>query len=208
MNSFNLPRNKIFGLKTVIGICLLFVFVSLQGCERSYHLKAHALEGYLHTPWGKFEFQRITSASQARDMQIRGWDSKWRAFLYADAGDVFVILPLNLQSTAFLGRKDSKYGYAQNYNLNIIASDTKILSKKGEFIGHALSHDINNQKFGKHGFRDYGGGGFIRSTGGRIGNPYRIVIPFNLSGDDFLVDVLVKATKDGYWELDIGVPAH
>ena len=208
MNSFNLPRNKIFGPKTVIGICLLFVFVSLQGCERRYRLKAHALEGYLYTPWGKFEFQRVTSARQASEMKLHGWRRTWRGFLYADAGDVFVVLPLTGQPTAFLGKKGSKYDYPIKYNLNVTASDTKALTKDGDFIDHLLNYNITNRKRGKQGFGEYVGSGFRQSTGGGVGNPYRIVIPFNLSGDDFLVDVLVKVTKDGYWELDIGVPAH
>ena len=212
MNSFNLLRNKIFGLKTVIGICLLFVFVSLQGCERRYRLKAHALEGYLHTPWGKFKFQQVTSANRADEMNLSGRKNPrrgFKGFLYADAGDVIVLLPLHGQPIAFLGKKGSAYGGSgQNYNLNIIASETKVLTKKGAFIGHATYDDIIDLKFGTQGFGEYGGGGFRKRASASIGKPYRIVIPFNLSGDDFLVDVLVKVTKDGYWELDIGVPAH
>jgi len=182
------------------------MLISLQGCERKYHLKAHALEGYLHTPWGKFEFQEVKSAKQASEMRLNAWRRTWRGFLYADAGDVFVILPLNGQFTGFLGRKDSKYSRPTNYNLNIVASETKSLTKNGELIGQLLSQDLINHKGGGLGFGEYRGTGFKQQSGGGINTPYRIILPFNLSGDDFLVDVLVKRTKDGYWDLDIGVP--
>jgi hypothetical protein len=184
---------------------LALVMLGLQGCERRYHLKAHYLDGYLHTPWGKYEFQPIKSSKQASDMKLYASHKTWRGFLYADAGDVIVILPLTGHNTSFLADRQSKYG-GKNFDLTIKANETKLLTEDGQYIGQVVSHNLINKKHTTSGFESHGGTGFMRQPGGGIDKPFQIYIPFNMSGDDFLVDVKVKLTKVGYWHIDIGPP--
>jgi hypothetical protein len=131
---------------------------------------------------------------------------KWRGYLYADAGDVFVILSLNGGYTAFLANRQSQYG-GKKYRLTIKAGETKQLTEEGRYIGPVSAGDMIDRKRGGLGFDEYSGNGFKMLPGGLSGSPKRIQIPFSISGSVFLVDVVVKTTRDGYWDMDDGPPS-
>ena len=110
-------------LKHVSGTILCICLILISGCERRMYPKAIAVEGYLHTPWGKFKFKNI-SQETADKMNLYDSQKLYRSYLVADAGNVIVVYGTSTRYNFRVYGKSDVYG--DRYHLKINNQKTKI----------------------------------------------------------------------------------
>ena len=71
-------------------ICLLCCLIYLSTCKKVEYTEVRAVNGYVETPWGKFEFANIANESLARRFPriVGAGANSYREVLIADAKGV------------------------------------------------------------------------------------------------------------------------